>query len=141
VVPFSKPSSRGERVQGKGTFEFLGFPPYWARSRQGYWVIKRRAAKRRVRRTLKALWPWCRSNRHWRGREQPRRLGQKLRGPYQYYGIRGNYRLLEAVFKQAEKAWRYWLNRRSQKGPRTGDKREWWRTYFPFPAPRIIHNL
>jgi group II intron reverse transcriptase/maturase len=141
VIPFSKPSSRGERAQGKGTFEFLGFTHYWARSRQGYWVIKRRTAKKRVRRTLKALWQWCRSNRHLRVREQYHMLCQKLRGHYQYYGIRGNYRLLEEVFKQAEKAWRYWLNRRSQKGTLTGDKMEWWRTYFPLPAPRIIHNI
>jgi hypothetical protein len=94
-----------------------------------------------LRRTLKALGRWCRYNRHLKMTEQDRVLCQKLRGHYQYYGIRGNYRLLEEVFKQVEKAWRYWLNRRSQKGMISGDKIEWWRTHFPLPAPRIIHNI
>jgi RNA-directed DNA polymerase len=141
VVAFSKPSARVERTPGKSTFEFLGFTHYWARSRQGYWVIKRRTAKKRLRRTLTALWQWCRSHRHRKVEEQHQELSQKLRGHYQYYGIRGNYRLLEVVMRHAENAWRYWLSRRSQKGQITGTKREWWREQFPLPTPKIVHNI
>jgi RNA-directed DNA polymerase len=141
LVPFSKPTAREAEARGRGTFEFLGFTHYWTRSRRGYWVLKRRTAKNRVRRTLKALWRWCRWNRHVKVTEQYQGLCQKLRGHYQYYGIRGNYRLLAEVCKQAEKAWRYWLSRRSQKGTITGDKIERWRAHFPLPAPRIIHNI
>ena len=39
----------------------------------------------------------------------------KLRGHFLYYSIRGNFRLLEDVRRDAEKAWRYWLSRRSSK--------------------------
>jgi RNA-directed DNA polymerase len=141
LIAFSQPPLRQEGTKGKGTFEFLGFTHYWTRSRRGYWVIKRRTAKKRVRRTVKARWQWCRSNRHLQVKEQYRVLCQKLRGHYPYYGIRGNYRLLEEVFQQAEKAWRYWLSRRSQKGTLTGNKIEWWRAQFPLPAPRIIHSI
>ena len=55
--------------------------------------------------------------------------------------MRGNYRLREEVFQQAEKAWRSWVSRRSQKGTLTGNKIEGWRAQFPLPAPRIIHSL
>jgi RNA-directed DNA polymerase len=41
----------------------------------------------------------------------------KLRGHFRYYGIRGNFRLLGDVRHYAEKAWRYWLSRRSSKRP------------------------
>jgi hypothetical protein len=40
VVAVGKPSARAEGTQGKSTFDFLGFPHSWARSRQGYWVIQ-----------------------------------------------------------------------------------------------------
>jgi hypothetical protein len=141
LVAFSKPSARAEGSQGKSTFEFLGFTHYWARSRRGYWVIKRRTAKKRLRRTLTALWQWCRSHRHRKVEEQHQELCQKLRGHYQYYGIRGNYRLLGVVLCHAENAWRYWLNRRSQKGTITGNKLERWRAHFPLPTPKIVHNI
>jgi group II intron reverse transcriptase/maturase len=141
LVAFGKPPARAAERQGRGTFEFLGFTHYWARSRQGYWVMKRRTAKKRLRRTLTALWQWCRSHRHCPVAEQHQELGQKLRGHYQYYGIRGNYRLLEVVMRYAERAWRYWLNRRGRPGPITGNKLAWWQAHFPLPPPRIVHNI
>jgi RNA-directed DNA polymerase len=141
LVAFGKPSAQAEGTQGKSTFEFLGFTHYWARSRQGYWVIKRRTAKKRLRRTLTVLWQWCRSHRHRKVEEQHQELCQKLRGHYQYYGIRGNYRLMEVVLRHAENAWRYWLSRRSQKGMITGNKLERWREQFPLPTPKIVHNI
>ena len=141
LVAFSKPSAQAEGTAEKSTFEFLGFTHYWARSRQGYWVIKRRTAKKRLRRTLTALWQWCRSHRHCPVAEQHQALCQKLRGHYQYYGIRGNYRLLEVVLRHAENAWRYWLSRRSQKGMITGNKLARWREQFPLPTPKIVHNI
>jgi RNA-directed DNA polymerase len=141
VVAFGKPSARAEGTQGASTFDFLGFTHYWARSRQGYWVMKRRTAKKRLRRTLTALWQWCRSHRHRKVEEQHQELSQKLWGHYQYYGIRGNYRLMEVVMRHAERAWRYWLSRRSQKGMITGDKLERWREQFPLPPPKIVHNI
>lgn len=141
LVAFGKPTARAAEKQGKSTFDFLGVTHYWARSRQGYWVIKRRTAKKRLRRTLTALWQWCRAHRHRTVEEQHQELSQKLRGHYQYYGIRGNYRLLEVVLRHAEEAWRYWLSRRSQKGQITGNKLEWWREHFPLPTPKIVHNI
>lgn len=141
LIAFRKPSARAEGTQGKSTFEFVGFTHYWARSRRGYWVLKRRTAKKRLRRTLTALWQWCRSHRHRKMEEQHQELSQKLRGHYPYYGIRGNYRLLAVVLRRAEEAWRYWLSRRSQKGTITGIKLERWRAHFPLPTPRIVHNI
>ena len=122
MIAFSKPSARTAERQGQGTFEFLGFTHYWARARQGYWVSKRRTAKKRLRRTRTALWQWGRSHRHRTVEEQHQELCQKLRGHDQYCGIRGNSRLLEVVVRHAEDAWRYWLSRRSQKGTDHGDQ-------------------
>jgi group II intron reverse transcriptase/maturase len=115
LIQFSKPGSKSGSDGGNGTFDFLGFTHYWAKSRWGRWVIKRMTARKRIRRAKKALWQWCRNNRHRPLKEQHRILCHKLRGHFQYYAIRGNFWSLETILRHAKKAWRYWLSRRSQK--------------------------
>ena len=69
-------------------------------------------------------------------------LCAKLRGYYQYYGIRGNIQALQAVFEQTWRAWRYWLSRRSHKGRLNWQKYEASiRQQLPLPTPRILHNI
>ncbi len=142
LVEFKPPPLREQSEDGKGTFNFLGFTHYWAKSRRGYWVIKRKTIGKRLRRFMKAVWLWCRENRHEYIAEQYRALCSKLRGYYQYYGIRGNYKMLEVVFEHTERAWRYWLSRRSQKSHISWQKFiASLREKFPLPKPRIIHNI
>jgi hypothetical protein len=73
--------------------------------------------------------------------EQYKELCTKLRGYYQYYGVRCNYKALEVVFEHAERAWRFWLSRRSHKGGISWGKFEVIRSSFPFPKPRIVHDI
>jgi RNA-directed DNA polymerase len=141
LVDFRKPARRGEAGIGNGTFEFLGFTHYWTKSRRGYWVIKRVTAKKRLRRAMKAVWQWCRNHRHDPLREQHRKLSRRLRGHYQYYGIRGNYGQLEVLYEWADKAWRYWLSRRSQQSAIPWEKFYRLRTVYPLPQPSIVHRI
>jgi len=141
LVKFRKPGSRGELGKGNGTFDFLGFTHYWTKSRRGYWLIKRKTARRRLLRFTKHLWQWCRRYRHLPFGEQYRILCQKLRGYYQYYGIRGNFQVLAIVFQHTERAWRYWLSRRSNKGSINWGKFDTIRGTWPLPKPRIVHNI
>jgi len=97
LIGFRKPKASQAWAQGNGTFEFLGFPHDWARTRRGFWVIKRRTARKRLRRTQKALWQWCRHNRHAPLPYQYRMLCVKRRGHFRYDGIRGNCPLLANV--------------------------------------------
>ena len=138
---FGKPARRTTTGTGDDTCEFLGFTPYWAQSRLGPWVLKRRTAKRRVRRAQKTLWPWGRYNRHRPRKEQYQPLGQKLHGHSQYYSIRGNDRALESVFAYVRKAWRYWLSRRSPTSSIPWDKFERSLEGVPWPRPRLIHQV
>ena len=57
---------------GTGTFDFLGFTHYWAKTRRGYWVIKRKTIRKRLRRFMKEIWTWCGANRHKPLKEQYR---------------------------------------------------------------------
>jgi len=141
LIRFRKPSSVKKTDNENGTFEFLGFTHFWAKARQGFWVIKRQTAKQRLSRAMKSLWQWCRDHRHDSLSEQYRMLCLKLRGHYQYYGIRTNYRMLVAVMRQVEKAWRYWLSRRSSKGYIGWEDFERLRRVFRLPKPRIYHAI
>src|SRR5215468_12198105 len=59
-----------------------------------------------------------------------------------YYGIRGNFKMLEVVFEHTERAWRYWLSRRSHKGHIRWQKFvESVHRKLPLPKPRIMHNI
>jgi len=124
-----------------GTLDFLGFTHYWGLSRQGNWVIKRKTAKKRLRRALKAFWKWCRENRHRPIQEQYTQLCAKLRGHYQYYGVRHNYRALAAVRDYAGRAWRYWLARRTRTGRISESVSNMLDKVFDLPRPRIIHAI
>jgi len=141
LIVFRKPKASQTWAHGNGTFEFLGFTHYWARTRRGFWVIKRRTARKRLRRTQKALWQWCRHNRHAPLQYQYRMLCVKLRGHFRYYGIRGNFPLLENVHRYAEKAWRYWLSRRSSKSAIDWEKFQKLLAIYVLPTPKIVHNI
>ncbi len=140
VIDFRRPPSK-VKGKGKGTFDFLGFTFYWSKSRRGYWVIKKKTIGKRLSRYMKRMWRWCRANRHEPIKEQYRTLCTKLRGYYQYFGVRSNYKPLEVVFEHVEKAWRFWLSRRSHKGGISWEKFEKIRASFPLPRPRIVHNI
>ena len=103
--------------------------------------MKRRTASKRLRRTKKSLGRWCRSNRHAPLQYQYQRLGAKRRGPCQSYGIQGNFRLLEEGRRFAERAWRYWLSRRSSKSALQWEKFEKLMRTSILPIPRIVHNI
>jgi RNA-directed DNA polymerase len=115
LMAFRQPAGHAGATPRNGTFDVRGLTHYWALSRRGFWVIKRRTARKRVRRTKKALWRWCRAHRHAPLKDHYQMLGLKWRGHFRYDGIQGNCRLLAEVLRSAEKAGRYGLSRRSSK--------------------------
>jgi len=138
MIPFGKPPASSRKDKRNGTFDFLGFTFYWSRSLKGYWIIKKKTSGKRLNRFMKMLWQWTRVYRHDPAWEQHLTLSSKLRGFYQYYGVITNYKALETVFEYAEKAWRYWLSKRSQRhNVRMADLRK----KYPLPKPRIVHNI
>lgn len=136
LVDFRRPAeSRPE----PGSFDFLGFTHYWATTRKGGKAIMRRTMKERLGRAVRAVWEWCRRNRHEPVKEQHRGLGQKVRGHYQYYGIAGNTRSLVHFWRATERAWRFWLSRRSQRASMAWDRFKRMLQRLPLPLPRLSH--
>jgi RNA-directed DNA polymerase len=146
LVPFARPETLGPDGAGPdqpGTFDFLGFTHYWGKSRKGYWIIKRQTMAKRLRRTLRNIGDWCRTNRHRGIFDQFRELVRKLEGHCAYYGITGNGRRLNQVRTGAIKLWHKWLRRRS----RESKAMTWERMHqllketFVFPYARVVHSI
>lgn len=119
------------------TFDFLGFTHYWSKSREGYWVIKRKTAHKRMRRALKAIWAWCKAHRHKNVQWQHQKLNQKLQGHYQYYSIRCNLAALRTVLQHTKVSWKYWMSRRSNDSSITWKRWNIFLKKFPLSIPYV----
>jgi RNA-directed DNA polymerase len=138
MVQFSRPYWKNGK--GPGSFTFLGFTHYWAKTLKGGWTIKRKTQGKRLSRFLSAMSEWCKENLHQPLAEQHRQLSAKLRGHYQYYGVRGNFKMLEVAYEHTQVMWKKWLGRRNSKNRMNWEKfAEQVERNFSLPPPRIIH--
>ena len=99
----------------KRRFTFLGFEFFWTKDRQGELRVKRRTAREKLQVACRRIKQWVRSNRHLPGNLFFRTLKAKLRGHYNYYGVRGNSESLYRFYKWAMECVLKWLNRRGGK--------------------------
>jgi len=142
LVPFQRPrhGPQGGTPTVPGTFDLLGFTHHWARSRRGYWVVKRRTARSRFTRALDRITEWCRANRHRPIAEQQQTLGAKIRGHCGYYGITGNSPMLGRFRHWVLRIWRKWLDRRSQKASMPWDRFNRLLERYPLPPAIAVHS-
>jgi len=144
IVPFRRPGNGKKKDKGGSkSFDFLGFTNYWGKSLKGSWIVKKKTAKDRLCRSLKAINEWCRRNRHRKLSEQQIALRQKMQGHYTYFGVTGNSRSLQKFANGVHHCWHKWLRRRHRCGNRMNW--EWYEqtiaANYPLPAPRIVHSV
>jgi RNA-directed DNA polymerase len=144
-VAFGSPARASQDDSGKdstpGTFDLLGFTHFWARSRQGKWIVKRRTAPNRLQRAFRKIAAWCRGNRHEPVAEQHQTLGRKLHGHFGYYGITGNGGALHRFRDGVIRLWRKWLSRRTRGDPWTWERMIRMLKSFPLPAAVVVHSV
>lgn len=129
----------GRGGPGSGTFDFLGFTHIAGQDRQGRFLVRRKTSRKRFRRSLTSVSEWCRKHRHQPVELQLEELARKLRGHYEYYGIRGNF---EALARFRHRVWWIWfqsLRRRSQK-VNLGRLKHLLTNVFTLPTPEITHS-
>src|SRR5262245_22072049 len=83
---------RFSRGQGPGRprFDFLGFEFRWDRDRAGKPHVVRRTSRKKLRNSIANFTQWCKQNRNVRLKILFPQLNRKLRGYYNYYGVKGN---------------------------------------------------
>jgi group II intron reverse transcriptase/maturase len=123
------------------SFDFLGFEFRWIRDRQGTPRVTRRTSRKRLRRSLARVKEWIQGQRSEPIRNVMRIFKLKLRGCYNYYGVRGNSRSLWSFYAQAVRIVLKWLNRRSQRRSYTWRQYQALLKHFGIPRPRIMESF
>ncbi len=127
--------------KASGAFEFLGFEFRWGLGRWRKPVIKRRTARKKYRASLANFQEWCRKHCRLPKKKLFAKLNSKLRGYYNYYGVRGNYDSLYDFYYHVTRILFKALNRRSQRRSYS------WKGFaelikaFKLPQPRICHSF
>ena len=126
---------------GSRSFELLGFTHFWAKSRKGFWTIKRNTSPSRLSRSLKRVSQLCRLNRHRKVGEQQALLSSRLLGHYAYFGITGNAAALGHFYYEVRRIWRKWLDRRSNSRYVSWERFVRIVQRYPLPKPRVVHSI
>jgi group II intron reverse transcriptase/maturase len=116
LVEFGRFAQRHAGKHGRTrpeTIYFLGFTLYCTRNRKGNFKVGMRTEKSRLRRSLMSLQEKMRQMRHLTVGQQVDELNDALRGHYGYYGIAGNFRALQKVYRHVERYWCGMLRSRS----------------------------
>ena len=141
LVEFGRFAQRDAQRRGRKrpeTIYFLGFTLYCTRNRQGHYRVGLRTEKSRFRRSLANLRDLMRRMCHLQIREQVINLNRVLRGHYAYYGIAGNFRTLQRVYRAVERYWRRMLCRRSRKGAVSWEVFQRIKQRFPLQRPKLL---
>jgi RNA-directed DNA polymerase len=134
-----KGSKKGSRP---GTFNFLGFTHFCAKSRNGKYKVGRKTEKKRFSRSIRKVKNYLMNQRNsLKRRVLWGKVTQMLTGHYRYYGVSENSRQLKNFYNQVERLLVKWLNRRSQKKGFTWEKFKKYLKVHPLPLPKIYHKL
>ena len=126
-------------TENNSGFTFLGFEYRWGLSRAGKPLMTMRTSKQKFQAGMAAILSWLKKDRSKLGTtELFVKLKQKLQGHWNYYGVSGNYEMLNKFYRQACRIVFKWLNRRSQRKSCNWMGFNEMLSYFKVPIPRII---
>jgi group II intron reverse transcriptase/maturase len=141
LIAFGRKAVINCTITGKrkpGTFDFLGFTHYCGKSpKYGTFTVMRKTSKKKYKASLLKCKEWIKQNRHMSITELIKALRRKLIGYYQYYGVTGNYRMLDRFRFEVIKHVFKWLNRRSQRKSFNWSEFGAFRRNYPLPVSKI----
>ncbi len=103
------------KARAKTKFDFLGFEFRWGANRWRQPTLKRRTSRDKLQASLAKFKVWFRQFSGLPKTILFAKLNRKLRGYYQFYGIRGNSKSLSSFAYRVGQLFYKWLNRRSQR--------------------------
>ena len=143
LIEFGRYAARDRKRRGLGkpeTFKFLGFVHICAKTREGWFLLKRQTDGKRMRAKLKQLKDVLLRMRHVSIPEQGAWLQRVVRGYFNYHAVPTNIVALDRFRTEIARHWWRALRRRSQKS------RLNWRRMARLvnrwlPHPRNLHPL
>jgi RNA-directed DNA polymerase len=144
LVPFGKRAAWRALKAGlhPPTLDFLGLTHYWGRSRRGLVRLKRKTAKKRLRRALVAINQWLRQERNERTLPDLwQAMARKMRGHFNDFGVTDNSPALWQFDHAVRRLMFKWLNRRSQRRSFSWERFRRYEARHPLPRPRPLVSL
>ena len=144
VIEFGRYARENAKVKGnkQKTFDFLGFTHFCDRTRKGAFKVGRKTSCKKFSQKAREMNQWLKSVRNAaKPIEWWKILSAKLRGHFQYYGVRGNYRGIMKNYTLTIRLIYKWLNRRSQKDSFNWEGFIKYLQRHPLPKPKIHHNF
>lgn len=138
IIRFGRPNGDDENP---GTFDFLGFTHFCGKSKSGSFRVKRKTARKKLRKSLLSVKQWLVKSMHTPTKELISTLRSKVRGHYNYYGLTDNRDSLSKFYQEVIKMLKWILGRRSQKSRQTWEDIMKFLRRFPLPYPRIYHSI
>jgi RNA-directed DNA polymerase len=126
------------RIEHGKRFCFLGFEFYWGTSRRGKPQLYARTSRNKLQSSVAEFSDWCKRHRHLGNRKIFAALNAKLRGHYNYFGVRCNYRSLRRFYYRVLRVLQKWLNRRSQRRSCNWEKFWYLTKLYRVERPRIV---
>ena len=141
LIEFGRFAAKNRQRRGEGkpeTFDFLGITHICGTSREGWFQVRRKPMRKRLRRKLKSIDVELRRRMHYPVPETGQWLSRVLQGVYNYYAIPYSTPTLKRFRNQVKQRWRASLRRRSNKTCMTWERtkrlaRRW------LPHPRVLH--
>jgi len=129
------------KVRRKPKFDFLGFEFRWGVNRWGKPILKRRTSRDKLQASLEKFKVWFKKHSGIPKKFLFKKLNRKLRGYYNYYGVRGNYKSLNSFVYRVWQLLYKWLNRRSQRKSYNVEGFKALVKDFEILKPRICHDF
>jgi group II intron reverse transcriptase/maturase len=131
--------NRKQRGEGKPeTFDFLGFTHISGKNRRGYFTVKRRTIRKRLRAKLQAIKQQLQRRRHDPVAQTGEWLRSVVQGYFNYHAVPGNLPSLGTFREQLIRLWRTQLRQRSQRYRLTWDRLRQLADRW-LPQPRVLH--
>ena len=131
--------NRKQRGEGKPeTFDFLGFTHISGKNSKGYFTVKRRTIRKRLRAKLQEIKQQLPRRRHDPVAQTGEWLRSVVQGYFNYHAVPGNLESLGTFRERLIRLWRTQLRQRSQRYCLTWDRLRQLADRW-LPQPRVLH--
>jgi group II intron reverse transcriptase/maturase len=140
-IEFGRYAEQNRKQRGEGkpeTFDFLGFTHLSGKNRRGYFTVKRRTIRKRLRAKLQAIKQQLQRRRHDPVAQTGEWLRSVVQGYFNYQAVPGNLPSLGTFRERLIRLWRTQLRQRSQRYRLSWDRLRQLADRW-LPKPRVLH--
>lgn len=139
---FARENRRKRGEKNPEGFNFLGFTHYCSTTKDGRFQVKVKTQGQRLNRAVVAMNAYLKKTRSSQTVQDIwKTVSSKLTGHYNYYGVSGNFELINRYYINTVKLTFKWLNKRSQKKSFSVERFQKYLATYPLPEPKLTYAI